>query len=212
MIPNEIKQIFKGSKIGQFDPYFSEVVEYCELTNERRLAQFFAQTGVESQYYTKFVENLMYSAQGLANTWPKLYAVNPLSKIKVPNKLAISIQKKPELIASTSYENKNGNGNFESRDGWKYIGRGTIQLTGKSNYRDFTDNLGVFLSNDFVKYPDAVIEPKNSLYAGAFYWRKNKLNLFADKQDIKGATRKINGGNSHLAERTDLYNKIIKVL
>lgn len=209
MIPIEIQNIFKGSKIQIFNPYFEEVKEYAELTNERRIAMYFAQCGIESAYFTKFEENLRYSAQRLADVFPSKYSLNKAAKIKVPNELAKSIAGKPELIGNSLYDYRMGN---KKGQGYLYRGRGIIQLTGYYNYNAFNEDMGDYLSSDFVKFPDTVLEPRNSIYSSAWFWKNKKLNLYADKGDIRGATKIINGGLTAISERTNLYNKILKVI
>lgn len=209
MIPIEIQNIFKGSKIQIFNPYFEEVKEYAELTNERRIAMYFAQCGIESAYFTKFEENLRYSAQRLADVFPSKYSVNKAAKIKVPNELAKSIAGKPELIGNSLYDYRMGN---KKNQGFLFRGRGIIQLTGYFNYNAFNEDMGDYLSSDFIKFPDTVLYPRNSIYSSAWFWKNKKLNLFADKGDIRGATKIINGGLNAISERTNLYNKILKVI
>lgn len=208
-IPIQIKNIFKGSKIAQFDDFWGEVVQYAELNNERRVAMYFAQCGIESAYFTKFEENLRYSAQRLADVFPSKYSVNKDAKIKVPNELAKSIAGKPELIGNSLYDYRMGN---KKNQGFLFRGRGIIQLTGYFNYNTFNEDMGDYLSSDFVKLPDTVLEPRNSIYSSAWFWKNKKLNLYADKQDVKGATRAINGGLNAYSERLNLYNKILKVI
>ena len=167
-----------------------------------RLAHFFAQLDHESGL-KPIIENLNYSAQGLANTWPNRFAENPKAKIKVPNALAKNLHRKPEQIANKVYSNRNGNGNEESGDGWKYRGRGFIQLTGKENYK--------LLSNatktNYLENPDLLLNEADAMVAALWFWNIKNLNLYADRDDVKEVTRRINGGYNGLAHRTELLNK-----
>lgn len=201
--------IFPNSKIASFLPYWDEAVEFAGLKSPERIAMFLAQIGHECGGFTRFVENLNYDAQGLANTWPKRYAVDWTVKVKVPNELAISIQRKPIVIANKTYAFRFGNRDVGSGDGWKYRGRGTIMRTFYDNYLR-ADN--VFdLKGELVENPDLLLEPRLSLLSGALYWNDHKLNAFADKKDITGARKAINGGTIGLDKVTILYYRIIKL-
>lgn len=209
-IPIQLINIFKGSKIQTFSPYYEEIVEYAELTNERRVALFFAHIGVETAYFNRFTENLNYSSVRLSQVWPNRFAVDRKATIKVPNALAKSIANKPQLIANTIYGGQYGNNRIN--DGWLYCGKGCPMLTFKSNYTSFSSDLSVFLGVNFVEHPEAILEPKNSIYAGAHFSKLKNINYFADKGDVMGSTKKWNGGLNGLKERQNLYNKIIKQL
>ena len=163
---------------------------------------FLAQASHESGGFMSMVENLNYSAQGLANTWPKRYK-NQDGK---PNALANSISRKPELIANSTYSGRMGNGGPESGDGWKYRGRGIFQLTGRTNYEKFFADTGI------SETPEKMSEPTYAILTACWFWNSRKLNEYADKGDIKGCTLAINGGTIGLAHRTELYEKLRKLL
>lgn len=176
-----------------------------------RMAHFLSQAGHESNDFTRLIENLNYSAQGLANTWPGRYAVNPKAKIKVPNDLANNLQRKQEAIANNTYAGRNGNGPVTSGDGWKYRGRGGFQLTGRSNYTAFTKSVG----EDCVTDPDLVVT-KYPLVSAAWYFSVNGLNAIADMGDsmdvITKVTKGVNGGTIGLAERAKKFAEYYKML
>lgn len=183
------------------------------IDNPLRMSHFLAQTHHETQGFTKFEENLNYSAQGLANTWPSRYAVDPKAKIKVPNELAKKIERKPQEIANNSYALRYGNGDVKSGDGWLYRGRGAIMTTFKDNYKVFNQFLpkGV----DLIKNPELVATVYPMLSA-AFFWKRNNLNSESDKgatlSVVTSITEKVNGGQIGLKERFELFNKFYNVL
>lgn len=117
------------------DP-LNKMLTLYNIDSISRISAFISQTAHESADYTTVIENLNYSAQGLANTWPNRYAI-PGSKPLLPNTLATVLARKPEAIANTTYANRMGNGTVDSGDGWRYRGRGLIQLTGKERYTQF---------------------------------------------------------------------------
>lgn len=165
--------------------------------NARRMAEFIAQCGHESAQFTVLVENLNYSAQGLANTWPSRYAVAPAASPRSPNELAAKLARRPEAIANNAYANRNGNGSEASGDGWKYRGRGLVQVTGRANYVA----AGVALALDLVSHPELLELPWNACMSAAHFWSVNGLNDLADAGNTLAITKKINGGTKGLDER-----------
>jgi putative chitinase len=168
------------------------------IDNEKRVSHFLAQLAHESAGFTVVEENLNYSANGLAKTWPKRFA----NRDGTPNDVATRIQRKPELIANNVYANRMGNGHEQSGDGWKYRGRGLIQLTGKSNYR--TASFALFDSDFLLSDPDKVLLPDVAAMTAAWYWSAIGLNDLADDGNIEQITRKINGGIIGLEHREKL--------
>ena len=197
-------------------PYFNSIPKNFGIDTPLRMAAFLAQVGHESGGLSLLEENLNYSAEGLANVWPKryarklqngLYAKNNAGRY-LPSTLAIKIARKPVLIASNTYADRMGNGSVESQEGWKYRGRGLIALTGKSNYAELTLNTGI----DFVSNPDLLKEPAYALISACFFWKNNNLHRFADKKDILSLSKAINGGIIGLEHRKALYEKACKTL
>jgi putative chitinase len=199
---------------GVKDPakWLDAVVETCvefEINTPQRIAAFLAQTAHESGGYTMLTENLNYRAATLAACWPNRFAVlGPDKKpIKengklVPTAVANSIAGKPEFIANLVYSSRMGNGPAESGEGWLYRGRGLKQLTGKDNYTRCGTALGV----DLVANPDLLLEPLYAARSAGWFWQANNLSAFADVGDIKGMTKKINGGYIGLEARQALYD------
>jgi putative chitinase len=156
-----------------------------------RMAAFFAQIAKESGFLSTFTENLNYSADGLAKTWPKRYAVNPKAAIKVPNDLAQRLHRNPEQIANHTYANRMGNGSPESGDGWRYRGRGPKQITGKDNYTAYAQVSkypGILLS------PDRLLVPMIGADAAGWFWSTRKCSELIDAGDFRAVTIAINGG------------------
>jgi len=168
-----------------------------------RIASFLAQCGHESGGWTKFEENLNYGAPGLLSIFKKYF----------PNEtVANQYARKPEMIANRVYAGRMGNGVPESGDGWKYRGRGPIQITGKSNITAFAKKL-VPDWQKVIDNPALISSDKNiSLLSAIWFWDTNNLNKYADAKDIKGMTRVINGGYNGLDERIKLYNEAIHLL
>lgn len=173
-----------------------------------QLCSFLSECMHESGNFKTLFENLNYSAQGLANTWAKRYAVDPNAKIKVPNTLAKKLARKPEQIANNCYANRNGNGNEASGDGWRYRGRGGLQITGESMYVLFDATV----LDDIKNNPD-LVATKYPLTSAFFYFDVNKLWVLAsDFKYYTQLTKKINGGTIGLDKRIALFNKLMKIL
>lgn len=164
-----------------------------------RQAAFLAQTGHESGSFTAVRENLNYSAAGLRKVFKKYFPTD---------ELAAQYARKPEQIANRVYANRMGNGNELSGDGWKYRGRGLIQLTGKNNYVACGKDLEV----DLLKNPNWLETPEGAVNSALWFWNRNALNVYADFQDIKGMTKRINGGYNGLSDRILKYHKAKEIL
>lgn len=177
----------------------------------KRLSHLLGECKHESGQFTTVVENLNYSAQGLANTWPKRYAVDPRASIKIPNDIARSLHKKPEAIANLTYANRNGNGDVQSGDGWKHRGYGYLQTTGKKNQQDFFISIGLPADSD-----PALIGSKYPLASAAFFFKDNKLWTTCDQgvtEDIcKIICKRVNGGYLGLEERTKYTQEFYNIL
>lgn len=172
-----------------------------DITTPLRIAAFLAQCGHESEGFTALKENLNYSAEALAATWPNRYAVNPKAKTKVPNDLAKRLHRQPEAIANNVYANRLGNGNEASGDGWAHRGRGAIQCTGKGNYINFARSAG----KPYAEIAAYLETPAGAIESACWYWSNNKLNAQADNGRNDLLTRLINGGYNGLADRQIRY-------
>lgn len=172
------------------------IVEKFNITNHLRLAHFLSQCAHESGNFKFLTENLNYSADGLLKIFPKYF------KDKAT---ADAYARKPEKIASRVYANRMGNGDEASGDGFKFRGRGYIQLTGKDNYKQFSD----FIGEDCVANPD-LVATKYPLTSAAFFFNKNGLWTICDKGDtpdvVTLVTKRVNGGTHGLEDRLSKFN------
>lgn len=171
------------------------------ITNPLRLSHFLSQCGHESAGWTATSENLNYSADGLKRIFSKYF----------PGNLNESYARQPEKIASRVYASRMGNGDESTKDGWKYRGRGYIQLTGKHNYISF----GRFIGEDLVNNPD-LVATKYPLSSAAFFFDSNKLWSICDKGSddatVIAVTRRVNGGTIGLADRINHFRKYYNLL
>ena len=171
------------------------------ITNNLRLAHFLAQCGHESAGFKAVSENLNYSKDGLKKVFGKYF----------PGNLAESYAKQPEKIASRVYGGRMGNGDEASKEGFKFRGRGYIQLTGKANYTKFTQ----FIGEDCVSNPD-LVATKYPLMSAAWFFNKNGLWTICDKGADQGTvtavTKRVNGGTIGLADRIKHFKEYYNLL
>lgn len=198
-----------------WEPHVMAAMERFGINTHKQIAAFLAQTAHESGGYTMLVENLNYRAATMAVCWPNRFGVkNPdgtwakdAKGARVPNKFALALERKPEMIANVVYASRMGNGPTESGEGWKYRGRGLKQLTGKDNYTRCGNAIGV----DLVNNPDLLLEPKYASLSAAWFWSANKCGHYADSDDFVGLTKRINGGTIGLADREKRYKAALAV-
>lgn len=179
---------------------FDNMLSPAGINTKNRIAGFLAQCGHESGGFTAMTENLNYSVQGLTSVFKKYFPTEESAK---------DYARKPEKIANKVYANRMGNGSESSGDGWKYRGRGYIMITGKANYSAFSKDTGIDIVTDPEK---AFVDIVTSIRTAIWFWDKNKLNDFCDKDDIIGMTKKINGGTNGLEDRKKKYNELKKSL
>jgi len=158
-----------------------------------RLSHFMAQIEHES-HLKPISENLNYSADRLRVVFPKYF---------ISKEDANRYDRQPQKIANRVYANRMGNGSESSGEGYKYRGRGFIQLTGKSNYKELSNDTGT----DYLSDPDKLLSEADAMISALWFWNKNGLNSLADKDDIVGITKRINGGTNGLEDRKQLLNK-----
>lgn len=175
--------------------------ERNQITTQLRLAAFLAEIGHESGRLSRVVENLNYSAEGLMKTWPRLFDA----------KLAAEYARQPERIANVAYNARMGN--TAPGDGWKYRGRGLIQITGKNNYAA----CGAALGMDLLTTPSLLETPKGAALSAAWFWDSMNLNDLADVGDIQNIGSLINTGRrgrvpNGAEERKALYHVALKAL
>jgi putative chitinase len=177
------------------------VIERFNINTTLRLAHFLSQCAHESANFKAVSENLNYSAQGLKRTFPKYFTGN----------LNESYARKPEKIASRVYGGRMGNGDESTKEGFKFRGRGYIQLTGKNNFKRFSD----FIGEDVVVNPD-LVATKYPLTSAGFFFYSNKLWSICDKGAtdavVTELTKRINGGANGLADRISKFKKFYSAL
>ncbi len=189
---DSLKQIMPNAKVEDINHYLNalntEMPEY-DINTSLRVAHFIAQLAHESGSFKYSSENLNYSAKALRSVFGKYFPTDELAEEYARN---------PERIANRVYANRMNNGNEASGDGWKYRGRGLIQLTGKENYTKCGDTLKI----DLVNKPDLLAQDANAAVAAAiWFWDSRKLNTYADQDNIKTITKLINGGYNGLEDR-----------
>lgn len=162
------------------------------INTSLRLSHFFAQIDHESGL-KPISENLNYSASGLIRVFRKYF-----TDIE-----AVNFANKPQKIANRVYANRMGNSDEKSGEGYKYRGRGFIQLTGKENYYKLTEATDI----NFLENPDLLLDEANAMIAALWFWNKKGLNELADQDNIKAITKAINGGYNGLEHRTKLLAK-----
>jgi len=178
------------------------IIDKFNISNNLRLAHFLSQCSHESGNFALTKENLNYSIKGLMSVFGKYFPNEALAK---------QYERNPEKIANKVYANRMGNGDEASGDGFKFRGRGYIQLTGKDNYKAFSD----FIGEDCVANPD-LVATKYPLASAGFFFQRNKIWDICDKGDtteiVTMVTKKINGGTIGLEDRISkfrLYNSLI---
>jgi putative chitinase len=179
-----------------------QVVDKYKITQPLRLAHFLSQIAHESGNFQFTSENLNYSADSLLKVFPKYF------KDKTT---ADAFARKPELIASRVYGGRMGNGLEATKEGWKFRGRGYIQLTGKDNYKAFSD----FIKEDCIANPD-LVATKYPMDRAIWFFDKNKLWSICDKgkgnEVVTELTKRINGGTHGLQDRISKFQNFITLL
>ena len=197
---DQLHQLFPQNKyLNDLAEVLSEQFDKYEINTPNRAAGFLAQCGHESNGFTVLKENLNYKAEALNKIFHKYFPT-----VESANDYAHN----PEKIANRIYADRMGNGDEASGDGYKFRGRGAIQLTGRDNYTKFGASIGLD--------PEACVADMETLDGGVesamWFWRTNGLNAICDADDIVKMTKRVNGGVIGLAERTQIYNKAKAIL
>ena len=193
---NQLKQLHIGE---QWVDALNETFVRFDIMNPLRKAAFIGQASHESGNFKMLEEDLRYRAETLMRVWPKRFPTLEFAK---------QYEKNPKKIANSVYANRMGNRDEASGDGHRFRGRGLFQLTGHSNYF----HAGKALGEDFVMNPDLVATPMYAALTAGFFWDTHKLNQYADSQDYKTMTKKINGGFIGLADREKHIAHALSVL
>ena len=200
----QITQEQLGACIGN-NPYLdhwtdalNKILPDYGIDTPQRVAAFVAQAAHESGNFTALHENLNYRAVTLRKVFPKYFPTD---------EMAAQYAQQPEKIANRVYANRMGNGPEESGDGFRYCGRGLIQLTGQSNYQAFADSIETPLE----QVPDFLQTFEGAVQSACWFWENNNLNQYADANDILTMTKRINGGTIGLEDRTRHYQHALQV-
>ncbi len=200
---SELQQLIpKNPYIKQWHSALAQLLPDYEINTPQRIAAFIAQCAHESAGFTALRENLNYRAPTLRKVFPKYFPDDQTAQhyANLPNKQA--------AIANRVYANRMGNGPESSGDGYRYCGRGLIQLTGKDNYSWFAASLGISVE-EAAQYLETF---EGAAQSACWFWETNKLNQWADSGDILTLTKRINGGTIGLADRIKHYEHALHVL
>jgi putative chitinase len=196
---DQLKQMVKNPYIDHWYSALEQLLDDYEINTPQRVAAFIAQCAHESGNFVFIKENLNYKAASLQKVFPKYF----------PNAdIAAQYANRPEMIANRVYANRMGNGPEESGDGYRYCGRGLIQLTGKDNYTFFAGSLDITVE-EAAEYLTTF---EGAAQSACWFWESNNLNALADRGDILTLTKRINGGTIGLEDRIKHYNHALHVL
>jgi putative chitinase len=199
----QLKKLFPNAKeatVKAFAAKSKALFKEFGISDKRiRMEYLLAQIAHETGGLTRSVENLNYSAQRLTEIWPSRFPTLSSAQPFVGQ---------PEKLANKVYANRMGNGAPETGDGFRYRGRGYIQITGKDGYRQTGLNAGI----DLIGKPERAIETEHALRVACGFWRWKDLNPLCDKRDFEGVTKRINGGLIGYDDRLEWLDKVRRVL
>jgi putative chitinase len=197
---NHLAQILQGNPyIENWCDALNKILPDYDITSVERVAAFIGETYVESAGYTALHENLNYRAASLVKVWPSHF-----QSMEIANQYANN----PEKIANRAYAGRMGNGDEASGDGWRFCGRGLIQVTGHDNYQALADSLQMNI-DDVPAYLQTF---EGAIQSACWFWENNNLNQYADVWDIKTLSIRINGGTLGLEERIRYCNAARQIL
>ena len=195
----QLQQILPGNPyLEHWCEALNKILPDYDISTPQRVAAFVAQAAHESGGFTALHENLNYRPETLRKVFPKYFPTDDLANQYAHN---------PEMIANRVYANRMGNGDEASGDGFRYCGRGLIQLTGKQNYQAFADSI----ETPVEQVPDFLQTFEGAVQSACWFWENNNLNQYADSGDILTMTKRINGGTIGLEDRQQHYNQALQV-
>ena len=196
----QLQQIIPKNKyVSYWYDALRQLLPQYEINSSERIAAFLAQCAHESGGFVFIKENLNYRWQSLRKVFPKYFPTDALAQ---------QYEKQPEKIANRVYANRMGNGPEESGDGYKFCGRGLIQVTGRENYSWFAASLQI-TPEEASEYMETF---EGAAQSACWFWESNNLNQWADKRDILTLTKRINGGTIGLEDRKKHYEHCLHVL
>ena len=200
---DQLRQLLpKNPYVENWHAALAQLLPDYGIDTPQRIAAFIAQCAHESANFMVLKENLNYRAVTLRKIFPKYFPDDAIA-----NDYA-SRPNKQEAIANKVYANRMGNGDEASGDGWRYCGRGLIQLTGKNNYQAFADSIETPVED----IPAYLATFEGACQSACWFWETNNLNQWADKGDILTLTKRINGGTIGLEDRIKHYNHALAVM
>ena len=198
----QLKELLpKNPYVEHWHRALAQLLPDYDINTPQRIAAFVAQCAHESGGFTALKENLNYKAVTLRKIFPKYFPDDAIA-----NHYA-SLPNKQEAIANKVYASRMGNGDEASGDGYRYCGRGLIQLTGKNNYQSFADSLEMNVED----VPEYLATFEGAAQSACWFWESNNLNQWADKGDILTLTKRINGGTIGLEDRIKHYEHALHV-
>ena len=200
---SQLKQLLpKNPYVEHWHHALSQLFPEYDISTSHRMAAFIAQCAHESGGFMVLKENLNYKASSLRKIFPKYFHNDQIAQeyASKPNK--------QEAIASRIYASRMGNGDEASKEGFKFCGRGLIQLTGRSNYQAFADSLEMSIDD----VPEYLATFEGAAQSACWFWETNKLNQWADKGDILTLTKRINGGTIGLEDRIKHYEHALHII
>lgn len=196
----QLAQLIPGNPyISHWHNAMARCLPDYDINTPNRVAAFVAQCAHESGGFKFLKENLNYRAESLVRVWPKYFPSLDVAK---------QYAQQPEKIANRAYASRMGNGPESSGDGWRFCGRGLIQLTGRINYQSFADSI----ETDINDIPEYLQTFEGAVQSACWFWESNNLNKWADAGDIVTLTKKINGGTLGLEDRQKHYAHALHVL
>lgn len=205
----EVQKLFTVEQLNQmvtgnsqisdwYEPLMEQLPKY-DINTPNRIAGFIAQCGHESASFRTLRENLNYRWESLRKVFPKYFPTDEIAK---------QYERQPQKIANRVYANRMGNGGEFSGDGWKFAGKGLIQLTGRNNYTLFARSINM----NVEQVSDYLLTYEGAVASACWFWKTNNINRFCDENDIVTMTRRINGGTHGLDDRKQRYERALKVL
>ena len=196
----QVREFLKNnSEADEWHIAMVKVFPEWNITTVERVSGFMAQCAHESNNFRVLVENLNYSADQLNAVFGKYFVR--------AGRDANQYARQPEKIANIVYADRLGNGNTESGEGWKFRGRGIIQLTGKTNYSNFAKNRNMSL-DEVINY---VQTKEGALESACWFWNERNINKAADARDIVTMSRLVNGGDNGLEDRKEKWNRALRI-
>ena len=199
--PEKLQACIKNPKSLDWYQAICDILPEYQIINVYRVASWLSQCGHESGDFKLLQENLNYSAKGLRTVFPKYF---------LTEEMAMEFQRQPEKIANKVYGNRMGNGPEASGEGFKFRGRGIIQITGKDNYKRCS--MALYGDERLLDTPELLCEIDGAVRSACWYWNSRNINPDADRQDVVTVTKKINGGTIGIEDRRERYNHCLNVL